>query len=148
MNFKKILKKCNKYMLLLSTIGGLTLISCNSYAVDWTTIKKIKDYELLVDMDSYNETNGLPFITTKFIFNKAKSLDLDKTKIVFIEEHATSQFNCKLKTYKVLETHFFKNKGVLIKSLKSNDSFKPIRKDTDNATIASLVCQVHQMLGG
>jgi hypothetical protein len=148
MKIKSILNKHNKYMMLASVFGGLLLMSNHIHAIEWTTIKKTEDYELFVDMDSYNESQGLPFITAKYAFYKPKNLVVGNTKIVFIEEHATSQFNCKLKSYKTLETNFYKSKGVLVRFLKGDDSFKPIMKNYDNATIASLVCQVHQMLGG
>lgn len=148
MNFKYFLNKHNKYMMLVSIFGGLLLTSNHNFAADWTTIKKTKDYELLVDMDSYNETQGLPFITANYIFYKTQKHVAGNTKIEFTEEHATSQFNCKTRMYKTLESNFYKSKGVLARSLKGDDSFKPIKKNSDNSTIASLVCQVHQMLGG
>lgn len=148
MNFKFFINKHNKYMMLVPIFGGLLLTSNHSFAADWTTIKKTKDYVLLVDMDSYNEAEGLPFITAKYTFYEPQKLVTGNTKIAFIEEHATSQFNCKNQMYKTLESHYFKSKGVLVTSLKGDDSFKPIRKNSDKETIASLVCQVHQMLGG
>lgn len=148
MNYKYYLKKHNKYMMLFTIFGCFVLTSNISHAVDWSTIKKTKDYELLVDMDSYNETDGTPFITTKYAFYKPKKLVTENTKIEFIEEHVTSLFNCKAQSYKTLESHLFKSKGVLVKSFKNDVSFKPIKKGSDNETIASLVCQVHQMLGG
>lgn len=135
-------------MMLVSIFGGFLLTHNHSFAADWTTIKKTKDYELFVDMDSYNEADGLPFITAKYTFYKPKNLVTGNTKVAFVEEHETTQFNCKTRMYKTLETNFYKSKGVLVRFLKSDDSFKSIKKNSDNATIASLVCQVHQMLGG
>jgi hypothetical protein len=148
MNFKKILGKRNKYMMLSSLFGCYVFAYTSSYAADWTTIKKTKDYELLVDMDSYNETQKLPFITAKYAFYKPKNLDIGNTKILFIEEHVTSLFNCKTNSYKTIESHFFKSKGMLVGSVKGDNSFKAVVKSSDNATIASLACQVHKMLGG
>ena len=148
MNFNYFLNKHNKYMMLVSIFGGFLLTHNHSFAADWTTIKKTKDYELFVDMDSYNEADGLPFITAKYTFYKPKNLVTGNTKVAFVEEHETTQFNCKTRMYKTLETNFYKSKGVLVRFLKSDDSFKSIKKNSDNATIASLVCQVHQMLGG
>ena len=148
MNFKFFLNKHNNYMMLVPIFGSLLLTSNHSFAADWTTIKKTKDYELLVDMDSYNETQGLPFITAKYNFYKTQKLLISNKKIAFIEEHSTSQFNCKTRMYKTIESHYYKSKGMLVRSLKGGDSFKPIKKQSNNATIASLACQVHQMLGG
>lgn len=36
-------------------------------AADWTSISKTKQAEVLVDMDSYNESAGIPYISTKRI---------------------------------------------------------------------------------
>lgn len=148
MNLQFKLKIININIMLATTLGGLFFASGNSFAADWTSIKKSKDYELLVDMDSYNETDGLPLITAKYVFNKPKNPVIDSTKIGLNEEHVTTQFNCKLQLYKTLATHYFKRKGELLETKNGEGSFNPIKKESDNAIIASLVCQVHQMLGG
>jgi len=148
MNKQKIYKKIKYYKYLSPAIALLLCTSIEASATDWASIKKNKDYELLVDMDSYNESEGLPFITAKTVFNGLKSFDLSGGKMKYIEEHSKSQFNCKLHTYKVLETHFYQPKNKLVGSQKGFKSFKPLEKGSDHASIASLVCQVHQMVGG
>lgn len=148
MNFKYDLKKYNKYKLLSCMLGCFLLTSNVSIAADWTSIKKTKDYELQVDMDSYNETDGLPFITAKQTFYKSQNLVKANNKIVFIKELTTNQFDCKAQLHKKLDSNFFNNQGALVDSIKPDDLFKPIKKHSDVATIASLVCQVYKMLGG
>jgi hypothetical protein len=133
----------------LKPILALTLFtSFNTFATDWATIKKTNKYELLVDMDSYNESAGLPFITTKTIFNIPINRQINGKNLSYIEEHSISQFNCSTHTYKIFESHFFKPKNKLILSGKGMESFKTLEKGSDMASISSLVCQVHQMVSG
>jgi hypothetical protein len=148
MNKQKKYKKINYYRYLNTVIVLSLCTSIEANAADWTPIKKNKAYELLVDMDSYNESEGLPFITAKTVFNGSKNFELNGKKGSYIEEHSTSQFNCKLHTYKVLETHFYKPKNKLVGNQKGFKLFKPLENGSDNASIASLVCQVHKMVGG
>ena len=148
MNKQKIYKKINYYRYLNAVIALLLCTSIEANATDWASIKKNKGYELLVDMDSYNESEGLPFITAKTVFNGLKSFDINGEKVSYIEEHSTSQFNFKLHTYKVLETHFYQPKNKPVGNQKGLKPFKPLEKGSAHASIASLVCQVHQMVGG
>jgi hypothetical protein len=147
-NKQKIYKKINYYKYLSSAITIFVCTSIEANATDWASIKKNKNYELLVDMDSYNESEGLPFITAKTVFNSPKNFDLNGKNVGVIAEHSINQFNCKLHTYKILETHFYQEKNKLIGSQKRFKPFKPLEKGTDSAVIAGLVCQVHQMVGG
>ncbi len=146
MQLLKNSKKINKNKILAYSCGLIFCTSIPSSAEDWTSIKKTKDYELLVDMDSYNETNHLPFISSKTVYTQQKNGRINNTKFTYLEEHATTQFNCKLNQYKTLETRYFKNK--LLAANKPKSSFQPIKGGSDHATTASLVCQVHKMLGG
>lgn len=143
-NYKKFINY-NK----LRPILALTLFtSFNTFAADWASIKKTNQYDLLVDMDSYNESANLPFITTKTSFKSAIKHQINGKILLYIEELSISQFNCNMNTYKVLETHFFKPKNKLILSEKGMGSFKTLEKGSDMASISSLVCQVHQMVSG
>jgi hypothetical protein len=146
MQLPKNIKKINQYKLLTYTCGLLLSFSNHSFAADWASIKKTKDYELLVDMDSYNETNQLPYITAKTVYKYPKDGLLNSKKIIYLEEHSTTQFNCKLQLYKTLETRYFNNK--LLATNKPFSSFQPLKRGSDHAATASLVCQVHKMLGG
>ena len=148
MYFFHYFKKHSKYRTLEPILGLLLCTSTQIYAADWESIKKTKDYELLVDMDSYNVADGLPLITAKTVFTSSKSLVLNNKKMVFTKELSTKQFNCKLQSYKQLETRFLNKKNVLIWSEIGVKSFEPIALGSNNATISSLVCQVHKMLGG
>ncbi len=46
----------------------LLTISINVMAVEWDSIIKKADYEIFVDIDSYNVANGFPYFLTKTIF--------------------------------------------------------------------------------
>lgn len=124
------------------------LVSFDVQAADWTSIKKTKDYELIVDMDSYNESAGLPFITTKTIFYGTQKSGFKGKPFLYIEELSTNQFNCKLHTYKTLTTHFYQLKHKLVASKDGMQKFEALEKGSNNALISTLVCQVHQMVGG
>jgi hypothetical protein len=146
MQLSKNGKKINQYKLLTYACGFMLSFSNHGFAADWATIKKAKDYELLVDMDSYNETNYLPFITAKTVYKYPKNRLLNSKKIIYLEEHSTTQFNCKLQLYKTLEIRYFKNK--LLATTNPLSSFQPLKRGSDHEATASLVCQVHKMLGG
>lgn len=148
MNHYRKYKKFNNYRHLSNFFALSMLVSFDVMSADWTSIKKTKEYQLLVDMDSYNESAGLPFITTKTILNKPKSYALNGKKLLYIAEVSTSLFNCKLHTYKVLMTHFYQQNNKLIDSKKGMQPFEPLEKGSNHASISSLVCQVHQMVGG
>lgn len=139
-------KIINKNRILAYSCGLILCTSSASFAADWASIKNNKDYDLLVDMDSYNETNNLPYITAKTIYKHPKNVLLNSKKIVYVEELSTKQFNCKSQLYKTLETRYFNN--ILLATNKPKSSFMPIKPGSDHATIASLVCQVHKMLSG
>ena len=148
MNHHKKYKNINNYRHLSHLFLLSMLVSFDAMSADWASIKKTKEYELLVDMDSYNESAGLPFITAKTVFNKPKSYASNGKKLLYIEEVSTSLFNCKLHTYKVLVTHFFQQNNQLVSSKKGVMPFESLEKGSDHASISSLVCQVHQMVGG
>ncbi len=148
MNHHRKYKKVNNYRHLSYLFALSMLVSFDVMGADWTSIKKTKEYQLLVDMDSYNESTGLPFITTKTVFNKPKGYASNGKNLLYIEEVSISLFNCKLHTYKVLVTHFFQQNNKLVNSKKGVMPFEPLEKGSDHASISSLVCQVHQMVGG
>lgn len=146
MQLPKNMKSINKNNILVCSCILILCTGSPSFAADWDLIKKTEDYEFLVDMDSYNETNNLPYISTKTVYMQPKNGLINNKKITYLEEHSTTQFNCKLQQYKTLETHYFKNK--LLFTNKPISTFQPLKPGSDYATIASLVCQVHKILGG
>lgn len=148
MNHYRKYNKINNYRHLSHLFLLSMLISFDVMSADWTSIKKAKEYELLVDMDSYNESTGLPFITTKTVFSKPKGYASNGKNLMYIKEVSTSLFNCKLHTYKVLVTHFLQQNNQLVSSKKGVMLFAPLEKGSDHASVSSLVCQVHQMVGG
>jgi hypothetical protein len=148
MDNQVIVKNNNNYNMLAAAFILLFCSSADIYAADWASIKKTKDYELLVDMDSYNVSQGLPFITAKKRFNSPKKIAFNGYAQLYIEEQAKKLFNCKLQSYRVLETSYFKKKNILIGTEKGVNSFIKLKPASDDATTANLVCQVHKMLGG
>lgn len=130
----------------------LAIISCCSIfeatAADWTSISKTNQDEMLVDMDSYNESAGMPYITAKTVFLKPQNYRKNALKFSYIESHATTQFNCALHTFRNHSTQFYDANIKLIGHTKGDDSFKPIVVGSKDAALESLICQVHKMVGG
>ena len=117
-------------------------------AADWTSISKTKQDEVLVDMDSYNESAGIPYISTKTLYVKPQNYRQNSLKFSYSESHATTQFNCNAHAYKINSTQFYSANKKLLGSEKGDMSFKPVTAGSKNAALESLVCQVHKMVGG
>ncbi len=117
-------------------------------AADWTSISKTKQYEVLVDMDSYNESAGIPYISTKTLYVKPQNYRKNALKFSYSESHSTTQFNCSAHTYKINSTQFYSANKKLVGSEKGDIFFKPITAGSKDTELESLVCQVHQMVGG
>ena len=135
----------NAHQYLLAAIlccGSLQVI-----AADWTSISKTKHAEMQVDMDSYNETDGLPYISTKTLFIHPQNFRKNALKFSYKESHSTSQFNCTEHTVKTSATQFFTQQK-LVGSEKGDNAFKPMIAGSKEASLESLVCQVHKMVGG
>ena len=117
-------------------------------AADWTSISKTKQDEVLVDMDSYNESAGIPYISTKTLYVKPQNYRQNSLKFSYSESHSTTQFNCSAHTYKINSTQFYSVNKKLVGSEKGDMSFKPVTVGSKNAALSELVCQVHKMVGG
>lgn len=148
MNNKNYNKKTLKYNGLAILISAMTLGSTSADAADWTSIKKSTEYELWVDMDSYNESNGLPYITAKTVYKKPKMLTVKGNKLHFLEAHTQHQYDCKKQASKILETRLYAAKNKLIDTKKGEKPFEQIKSGSDDAIVASLTCQVYKMVGG
>jgi hypothetical protein len=138
-------------------IGAVLLtISSHVLAVEWDSIIKKADYEIFVDIDSYNVANGLPYFLTKTIFKKNQSKDQPKNQqsssnkklISYQYVIKNTQFNCKHALFKVTSTDFYSQQNKLLMSEKMTAEFKPILAASDEYSVAELACQVHKMVGG
>src|SRR5687768_5996142 len=77
----------------------LCVSSLQAIAADWTSISKTNQAEMLVDMDSYNETldnemHALPYISTKTLFVQPQNYRKNALKFSYRESRTSSQFNC------------------------------------------------------
>jgi hypothetical protein len=148
MNSKNYLKKHHKFNLLAIATGIFAFACVSANAADWTSIKKTTDHELWVDMDSYNESGGLPYITAKTVYKKPKMLAVKGIQLHYLEVHTKNQYDCKKLASKVLETRLYDAKNKLIDTKASVKAFEQIKSGSDDAIVASLTCQVYKMLGG
>jgi len=137
-------QKAYRYLL----TAALCCSSLQAIAADWTSISKTKQAEMLVDMDSYNESEGLPYISTKTLFIQPQNYRKNALKFSYKESHTTSQFNCTQHTVKNSATQFFDSNKKLVGNDKGDASFKPVVAGSKDAALESLVCQVHKMVGG
>lgn len=127
------------------------VLCCASFeaaAADWTSISKDKQSEILVDMDSYNESDGLPYIVSKTQFFKPQIYRKNALEFSYTESLSTTQFNCALHTFKNNSTLFYNASKKRVGSEKNDFSFKPIMAGSKYIPLESLVCQVHKMVGG
>ncbi|MDO9051271.1 MAG: hypothetical protein Q8J59_07185 [Methylotenera sp.] len=127
--------------LLLST-------STTSLAVEWDSIIKKADYEILVDIDSYNVANGFPYILTKTVFKKSQTYINNQKVLTYQYQIKSTQFNCKQSLFKTTSTDFYNRQNKRLISEKNMTEFKPIIVGSDEFSVAQLVCQVHKMVGG
>jgi len=128
--------------------AALCCSSLQAIAADWTSISKTNKAEMLVDMDSYNEKDGQPYISTKTLFTQPQNYRNNSLKFSYRESHSTSQFNCTQHTVKNSATQFFDVNKKLVGSEKGDAAFKPVIAGSKDAALESLVCQVHKMVGG
>ncbi|MDI1309352.1 MAG: hypothetical protein PSV17_07950 [Methylotenera sp.] len=135
-----------KKQLLMGAV--LLTISINVMAVEWDSIIKKADYEIFVDIDSYNVANGFPYFLTKTIFKKSQSLTNKKKLMTYQYVVKNTQFNCNQPLYKVTSLDFYSTTNKLLMSEKLMNDFTALKSGTDEYSIAQLACQVHKMLGG
>ncbi|MDP3332368.1 MAG: hypothetical protein Q8Q57_07045 [Methylotenera sp.] len=135
-----------KKQLLIATL--LLPTSINALAVEWTSIIKKADYEILVDIDSYNVADGFPYILTKTIFKKVQPYSSHKKLVNYQYHLKNTQFNCKQPMFKVTSIDFYNNINKLLISEIPAKEFMPIISGSDEFSVGQLVCQVYKMVGG
>lgn len=140
-------RRVHKACLYLST-SMFVSAGIQVFAADWASIIQEKESEILVDMDSYNEKNGIPYINTKTIYLKSQNHVKNAQNLKYSESHSTSQFNCATQTYKKNSIRLYDSNKKLLLSENGDALFKPIVAGSKDAQIGRLVCQVHKMVGG
>jgi hypothetical protein len=119
-----------------------------SHAADWETIITTKTYTLLVDLDTYNEDNGLPFITSNTRYKTTQPFKTKTAQFSYTEKHTTTQFDCQAQTYRSLKTVYYGQDRRIKGQANAQATFQAIPPKSSIAGLASLVCQVHLMVGG
>jgi len=132
----------------LSVTTLLSFSMTNAMAVEWTSIIHDANHEVLVDIDSYNVSEGFPFLIAKTIHQKPQTFVLPSEKTQYLVSIAKLQFNCKKPMYRTRSIQLLDNNKKLIDTIKINSQFKKIEANTDAFSIGQLTCQVHQMVGG
>lgn len=133
----------------LHTLTLLLLCSTSPVmAEDWTSIIKNNDYEVLVDIDSYNVEGNTPYITAKTVFENSQTYLINKKKIQYETSIKKMLFNCAEPAYKTKSIELYDKKNKLLVFENEVSSYKKIESNTKEFSIGQLTCQVHQMLGG
>lgn len=126
----------------------LLCTSTNLWAVEWDSIIKKADYEILVDIDSYDVANGFPYILTKTVFKMPQTFTSNQKKLNFQYQIKSTQFNCRQPLFKTTTIDLYSRQHKWLGSEKIVSEFKPIIVGSDEFSVAQLVCQVHKMVGG
>jgi phosphorylcholine metabolism protein LicD len=119
-----------------------------AFSADWSSIIKKQDYEIFVDIDSYDVVEGYPFIVTKTRFKNAQMVTLNQQKIQFIESVKNQQFDCKNPRFRTTSMRLYDKKNKLKGSDTQVTVFQPILAGSNEFAVGQLTCQVHQMVGG
>lgn len=127
-----------------------TLISYSNQLVaeEWSSIIKKNAYEIFVDIDSYNQENGWPFMTTKTVYKTPQLLNKKPSSSTYVTHLAQWQFNCKNSVYRKRFSTFLDQKEKVIGQQTPIKHFQTIPVGSDIFAIGQLTCQVHQMVGG
>lgn len=120
----------------------------NVMAIEWTSIIKNKDYEIFVDIDSYNVEGSYPYLISKTIFNRPQIYSLNNKDMQYFVTIQNAQFNCDEPLFKVKSIDLYGLNSELLASKKGTAAFKKINANTHEFAIGQLTCQVHQMLAG
>ena len=115
--------------------------------MEWDSIIKKPDYEISVDIDSYDVAEGYPYILAKTIYKKPLPYTSHKKLINYQSQLKKTQFNCKKAMYKVTSIDFYNVKNKLLISEKPTMEFMPIISGSDEFSVGQLVCQVYKMVG-
>ena len=135
----------NKQFLMATVLIGTCF---NAMAVEWNSVIKKPDYEILVDIDSFNVAQGYPYILTKTVFKKSQPYSNQTKLINFQYQLKNIQFDCKQAMYKVTAIDFYSKKQKLLLAEKPSKQFMPIIAGSDEFSVGQLVCQVNKMVGG
>jgi len=132
-----------------SILTALLLCSIsNAVATEWTSIIKHNDYEVFVDIDSYNIEESTPYITSKTIYKAPQTYLLNQKKVQYSASVESLQFNCIDPLFKIRSIELYDQNNKLLLLEKEVSVFKEIKSNTQVFSIGQLTCQVHQMLGG
>ncbi|MCB5191855.1 hypothetical protein LG198_14065 [Methylobacillus arboreus] len=105
-------------------------------ATEWESLVKKPGAELLVDLDSYDESGAYSSILAK----------LETRSKQHVAKQMKLEFDCDKQTYRTLATASFDAKGKLLNQTPGSREFQPLHQDENAQTIAGLVCQVRRMV--
>lgn len=101
-----------------------------AWAVEWESIARQGDQEILVDLDSYDEHGAYSSIMAKVISHPPKA--------AVVTQQMELEFDCSQQRYR---QHL---PAARLEKLRSE--FKPVSQDAQAKTVSGLVCQVRRML--
>lgn len=122
--------------------------SIQSLAEEWSSITKKDGYEIFVDIDSYNQENGWPYMTAKIVYKTPQMVRINTKPMRYITQISQWQFNCKNPVYRTRFSTFYDPKNQAIGKGVPMKDFQTIPAKSAIFSVGQLTCQVHQMVGG
>lgn len=102
------------------------------WAVEWESIARQGDQEILVDLDSYDEHGAYSSIMAKVISHPPKS--------AVVTQQMELEFDCSQQRYRQHQAAAKQSAPPAVRE------FKPVSQDAQAKTVSGLVCQVRRML--
>jgi hypothetical protein len=142
------MQKFCKYPFIFLTANALITYSIQGLTEEWSSIIKKDGYEIFVDIDSYNQENGWPYMNTNTVYKKPQALNKTSPSKTYMSHVLQLQFNCKNPVYRSLSSTFYDSQHQAIGRVTPMKNFQAIPANSDIFSIGQLTCQVHQMVGG
>ncbi|MCB5184020.1 hypothetical protein LG201_02250 [Methylobacillus gramineus] len=122
------------------------IFSLSAHAVEWESLVKTHESELLVDLDSYDERDAYSSILSKVVtYPVSNSKIKAEIKQATVSQTAL-EFDCREQTYRTVRTSWYDASGKLLSKKTGSKQFQPLSHDSTAQTIATLVCQVRRMV--
>ena len=116
-------------------------------AIEWSSIIKSADYEIMVDIDSYKVSAGKPYMTTKTVFKSPQTYLANPKSVQYLTRLDKTQFDCKEPQFRQLSVELLDASEKVLYTDKQANHYQPIPYGSDTFSVGQLTCQVHQMLG-
>jgi hypothetical protein len=137
----------NTYRIALALALLTTLVSW-SHATEWKALTHTSSSKVLIDLDSYSETDGIPSIWTKSIFPSAREIPGSRSRDRYVEQLSLLQFRCDEAMFRLDMSALYDAKGQVVAIVHGDEKFEHIVPDSTSSKIGEVVCQVQRSVRG